>query len=66
MKKIWNSRLAAPLTAATTLALAANAGAAGFDTTELESTSTAVLAVGALIAVGFAVFKIGKRAMNKV
>lgn len=56
-----NTLTALALTAPTTLA-----SAEGFDTTKLESTATSVLAVGATIAIGFAVFKIGKRAINKV
>lgn len=56
--------LAAPFTVAS-LASAQGAGPT-FDTTNLESTATAVLGVGALIAIGFAVYKIGKRAMGKL
>lgn len=67
--RVWNSRAGRPLAALTTAGLvtAANAQTAtSFDTANLESTATTVLGVGALIAVGFAVFKIGKRAMGKV
>lgn len=60
-------RNAAMIAAATgSVAGAQTTGASTFDTSSLETTATAVLGVGALIAVGFAVFKVGKRAMNKV
>lgn len=69
--RIWNSRAGRFLAPATTVAIGLGASSAfaqetTFDTSKLESTSTAVLGVGALIAVGFAVFKIGKRAMNRI
>ena len=51
------------------LAIASNANAAGFDATSLAPVQTgveAILGVGAAIAIGFVVYKLGKRGTSKL
>lgn len=62
--KIKTALMLAPF-AAVSLAGAQDTSSS-FDTSKLESTSTAILGVGALIAVGFAIYKVGKRGLGKV
>ena len=64
------SKMATPLTALLVSALAASAGAAGtFDATALAPVQVAtdgILAVGVGVTIAFVVYKVGKRASNKV
>lgn len=64
------SRLATPISALLVSALAASAGAVGtFDAAALapvQAATDGILAVGVGVTIAFVVYKVGKRASNKV
>ena len=69
MKKINVRNIGYTLFALPALAVASNAGAAGFDSASLAPVQTgveAILGVGAAIAIGFVVYKLGKRGTAKL
>jgi hypothetical protein len=67
MKNFVESRCVTVVAVLMMALFAVNASAEGvvFDTSKLESTATGILAVGAVIAIGFAVFRIGRRGANE-